>query len=81
MVETAPDGTVTALGHGYLFGLETLGAALDDKRHAAAFLKRAIAAGFDCREVYENILTVLASDESKFVTGQILAIDGGSVYH
>jgi len=57
------------LCNGNLFGLQTLGPAFHDKRHLRALFERAVAAGFDGREMYENIFTVLTRNESKAFAG------------
>ena len=58
-----------SLGWRYLFRLQTLRSAFYDERNAKSFLQSAISAGFDRREMYEYILAVFASDESKSFSG------------
>lgn len=58
-----------SLGWRYLFRLQTLRSAFYDERNAKSFLQSAISAGFDGREMYEYILAVFASDESKSFSG------------
>lgn len=72
---------VNAISPGYILTEGNLGnkAFLDDQS-AKAIQGRAIKrAGYPADLVGGALF--LASDESEFVTGQILAIDGGSVYH
>lgn len=53
----------------HLLGLQTLGAALDDERHASAFIEGAITAGLDRRKVDENVLAIVALDETESFSG------------
>src|SRR5580658_1418757 len=53
----------------YVLGLQTLGALLNHERDASAFVERAIAASFNCREMDENIFAVLALNEAESFGG------------
>lgn len=72
---------VNAISPGYILTEGNLGnkAFLDDQSDKAIQGRAIKRAGYPADLVGGALF--LASDESEFVTGQILAIDGGSVYH
>lgn len=72
---------VNAISPGYILTEGNLGnkAFLDDQADKAIQGRAIKRAGYPADLVGGALF--LASDESEFVTGQILAIDGGSVYH
>ena len=73
--------TVNAISPGYTLTEGNLANAA----FAAAHREAAVASRALPREAYPDdlvgTLSFLASDDAAFITGQILAIDGGSVYH
>jgi NAD(P)-dependent dehydrogenase (short-subunit alcohol dehydrogenase family) len=73
--------TVNAISPGYMLSTGNMeNTAFLNAQRQAAIASRAIA-----RDGYETDLvgsvSFLASDDAAFITGQILAVDGGSVYH
>lgn len=52
-----------------LFGLQAFGTALDDERHARAFIQRPISIGLNRREMHEHIFPAIALDKSKAFSG------------